>query len=51
MSNIIDDVKLTFTLLIRLGETEFEPIYWYVESQGKKLVRHGKINGVAELKI
>ncbi|CNC32326.1 type II secretion system protein GspL [Yersinia pseudotuberculosis] len=50
MSNIIDDVKLTFTLLIRLGETEFEPIYWYVESQGKKLVRHGKINGVAELK-
>ncbi|WP_025475382.1 type II secretion system protein GspL, partial [Yersinia pestis] len=23
---------------------------WYVESQGKKLVRHGKINGVAELK-
>ncbi|MHA3313080.1 type II secretion system protein GspL [Yersinia pseudotuberculosis] len=50
MSNIIDDFKSTFTLLIRLGETEFEPIYWYVESQGKKLVRHGKINGVAELK-
>ncbi|CNE84833.1 type II secretion system protein GspL [Yersinia similis] len=49
MSNIIDGVKSTFTLLIRLGETEYEPIYWYVESQDKKLIRYGKINGLADL--
>lgn len=49
MSNIIDDVKSKFVLVIRLGSSEDEPIYWYAESYDKKIVKYGKINRPADL--